>query len=109
MVSMTRKQRDIVFRAIADPTRRRILGLLRHGRQPVGEIAANFRISRPAVSKHLRVLRSAGLIATRQEGASTLCSLNANPLQTVDAWLAEYAAFWSGSLASLKKHLEEES
>jgi DNA-binding transcriptional ArsR family regulator len=107
MVSLTRKQRDVVFRAIADPTRRGILSLLRDGQQSVGEIASNFRMSRPAVSKHLRVLRSAGLVVAHQEGTSTLCGLHAAPLRAVNDWLQDYETFWSGSLESLKKHVEE--
>jgi DNA-binding transcriptional ArsR family regulator len=67
-----RKQRDAVFRAIADPTRREILSLLRGRRQTVGEIAGSFRMSRPAISKHLRLLRSAGLVVTRRHGAARL-------------------------------------
>jgi DNA-binding transcriptional ArsR family regulator len=108
MVSFDRKQRDAVFRAVADPTRREILSLLRGGRQTVGEIAGNFRMSRPAVSKHLRILRSAGLVVARQEGTSSLCGLNADPLRAVEDWLQEYEAFWSESLQSLKQHVEEE-
>lgn len=106
MVSLNRKQRDSVFRAIADPTRREILGILRGGRQTVGEIAENFRMSRPAVSKHLRLLRSAGLIATRKDGTASLCSLNASPLRAVGDWLQDYETFWSDTLNSLKKHME---
>jgi DNA-binding transcriptional ArsR family regulator len=107
MVSINRKQRDSVFRAIADPTRREILGILRGGQQTVGTIAENFRMSRPAVSKHLRLLRSAGLISTRKDGTASLCSLNAKPLRTVNDWLGDYETFWSESLHSLKKHMEE--
>jgi DNA-binding transcriptional ArsR family regulator len=65
-------------------------------------------MSRPAVSKHLRVLRSAGLVVCRQEGTSTLCGLNAKPLQAVGDWLGDYETFWSESLQGLKKHVEEE-
>jgi DNA-binding transcriptional ArsR family regulator len=102
-----RRSSDAVFRAIADPTRREILSLLRGGRQTVGEIAGNFRMSRPAISKHLRLLRSAGLVDSRQEGTSRLCGLNAKPLRAVNEWLHDYQTFWSQSLQSLKKHLEE--
>ncbi len=107
--SVGRRQRhsDAVFRAIADPTRREILSLLRGGRQTVGGIAGNFRMSRPAVSKHLRLLRSAGLVDTRQEGTSRLCGLNAKPLQAVNDWLHDYEAFWGESLQSLKRYVEE--
>jgi DNA-binding transcriptional ArsR family regulator len=107
MVSISRRQRDSVFRAIADPTRRDILGILRGGQQTVGEIAENFRMSRPAVSKHLRLLRSAGLILTRKDGTSNLCSLNAKPLRAIGDWLQDYETFWSDSLQSLKRHMEE--
>jgi DNA-binding transcriptional ArsR family regulator len=99
---------DAVFRAIADPTRREILGLLRGGQQTVGELAGNFRISRPAVSKHLRMLRRAGLVVTRREGVSRRCGLNARPLRAVNDWLLDYEAFWGDTLQSLKSYMEEE-
>jgi DNA-binding transcriptional ArsR family regulator len=102
-----RKQRDGVFRAIADPTRREILGILRSGPRAVGEIAENFRMSRPAVSKHLRLLSAAGLVTTRQAGTWRLCELNAKPLRAVNDWLQEYALFWGESLRSLKSYMEE--
>jgi DNA-binding transcriptional ArsR family regulator len=108
MVSMRQhKQRDAVFRALADPTRREILGILRGGRQTVGGIARNFRMSRPAISKHIHQLHKAGLVETRTESTTTVCSLNAKPLREINAWLREYEAFWSASLESLKKYLEE--
>jgi DNA-binding transcriptional ArsR family regulator len=107
MVSLTRRQNDAVFRAIADPTRRQILNILRGGRQTVGEIAGNFRMSRPAVSKHLRLLRSAGLVDTRKDGTASLCGLNAKPLRAVDDWLQDYEAFWKETMDSLKKYVEE--
>jgi DNA-binding transcriptional ArsR family regulator len=108
MVSIARNRHAAVFRAIAAPTRREILGLLRGGRYTVGEIAANFRTSRPAISKHLRLLRSAGLIVTRQDGTARICELNAKPLQAVNDWLRDYEAFWGASLGSLKRYVEED-
>ena len=96
-----------VFRAIADPTRREILALLRGGRRSVGEIAGNFRTSRPAISKHLRVLRAAGLVAAHRDGTARICELDARPLRAVDDWLREYQAFWSESLRNLKSFVEE--
>jgi len=96
-----------VFRAIADPTRREILSLLRGGPQTVGQIAGNFRMSRPAVSKHIRLLRSAGLIVTRREGTLRHCGLNAKPLRAVNNWLQDYRVFWSDRLQSLKSYVEE--
>jgi DNA-binding transcriptional ArsR family regulator len=98
---------DAVFRALADPTRRRILGLLRGGRRTVGELAGNFQTSRPAISRHLRILRSAGLVLTQREGAARICQLNAGPLKTVDAWLRDYRAFWRATLRDLKRYVEE--
>lgn len=107
MVTMATPQ-DIVFRAIADPTRREILRLLKSRGQTVGELAENFPTSRPAISKHVRLLRSAGLIVTRETGATRLCELNAMPLRAVDHWLKDYNAFWRDSLRSLKRHVERQ-
>ena len=107
MVTNERNPRDAVFRALADPTRRRILSLLRGGRRTVGELAGHFRVSRPAISKHLRVLRSAGLVASRRRGTAQICRLNARPLRTVDAWLQDYHVFWNETLRSLKQYVEE--
>jgi DNA-binding transcriptional ArsR family regulator len=107
MVTITRKQRDGVFRALADPTRREILDLLRNGRRTVGSIASNFRTSRPAISKHLRVLRSAGLVSTQKTGTASYCELNGTPLRAVNDWLREYEAFWDESLRNLKRYVEE--
>lgn len=108
MVTRAHKQNEAVFRAIADPTRREILGLLRGGRRSVGDIAANFRTSRPAISRHLRLLRSVGLIVTKQDGAARICTLNAKPLRTINNWLKDYEAFWGESLRSLKRYVEEQ-
>jgi len=107
MVTNKRKNRDIVFRAVADPTRREILNILRGGQQTVGGIARNFRVSRPAISKHLRLLHSAGLVATRQQGTANFCSLDPKPLRVISDWLQDYEMFWTESLQSLKKHLED--
>jgi DNA-binding transcriptional ArsR family regulator len=107
MVTLNRKRHDAVFRAIADPTRREILHLLRGRRCSVGEIAANFRTSRPAISKHIRLLRSVGLIAMKQDGATRICTLNAKPLRTIGDWLINYEAFWNESLRNLKHYVEE--
>ncbi len=108
MVTKRRKQHEAVFRAIADPTRREILSLLRGGRRSVGDIAVNFRSSRPAISKHLRLLRSVGLVVTSRAGTAIICELNAKPLREVSDWLRDYEAFWAGSLRSLKRYVEEE-
>src|SRR6185312_2966394 len=104
MVTQKRRQNDAVFRAIADPTRREILRVLRGGRRSVSEIAENFGTSRPAISKHLRLLRGVGLVSTRREGTARICSLNAKPLRAVDEWLRDYAAFWDENLRNLKAY-----
>ncbi len=107
MVTNSRRQTDAVFRALSDPTRREILGILRHGHQTVGRIAGNFRMSRPAISKHLRLLHAAGLVVTEKRGAASVCSLDAKPLRAIDDWLHNYEMFWSESLKGLKKYVEE--
>jgi DNA-binding transcriptional ArsR family regulator len=106
MVTDKRQPGDVVFRALADPTRRDILRLLRGGQQTVGQIASNFPTSRPAISKHLRLLRAAGLVVTRERGTTRLCGLNARPLRAVDDWLQDYHAFWRESLRRLKRQIE---
>ena len=107
MVAITHKQRDLVFKAVADPTRRQILGLLAGGGRSVGDLAGNFRTSRPAISKHLRQLRSAGLVVSRKQGTTNICELNARPLQAIGEWLREYEAFWTVNLQNLKQFVEE--
>ena len=100
---------DAIFKALADPTRREILSLLRGGRYSVGEIASNFHVSRPAISKHLRLLRSAGLIKDTPEGTARMCELNADPLRKIDNWLRQYEQFWDSSLKKLKAHVESKA
>jgi DNA-binding transcriptional ArsR family regulator len=108
MVTIKQTQGQAIFRAIADPTRRQILGLLRAGPLAVGELAAHFETSRPAISKHLRSLKSAGLIIARPRGTANVCELNAQPLRAVNDWLRDYRVFWKSSLRDLKKYLEED-
>lgn len=108
MVTLTRNRHQVVFRAIAAPARREILDLLRGRERTVGEIAAKFRMSRPAVSKHLRLLRAAGLVTTKKDGTARICALKAGPLRAVDDWLREYQAFWRDTLHSLKRYVEED-
>src|SRR5215467_9816297 len=107
MVTVSGARRDVVFRAVADPTRREILRLLRNGRRSVGDLASNFTQSRPAISKHLRLLRVAGLVVTHERGTTRLCELNAKPLRAIDDWLRNYEAPWRTSLRSLKRYVEE--
>jgi len=93
--------------AIGDPTRRALLDLLRDGERPAGELAACFPISRPAVSKHLRVLREASLVSERRVGRQRLYKLEPAPLAEVDAWLATYRTFWAARLVELKRLVED--
>ena len=97
---------DAVFRALADPTRRRILGLLRERSRPVGDIAGKFRVSRPAISKHLRLLREARLVIERRDGRQRICELDPRPLRALDDWLKDYRLFSAGSLQRLKRYAE---
>lgn len=94
-----------VFAALADPTRRRLLELLAAGERSAGELAAEFDISRPGVSRHLRVLREAGLVRTRGDGRRQLYSVDPAPLDEVDAWLARWRGFWTQPLDALETEL----
>jgi DNA-binding transcriptional ArsR family regulator len=98
----------VAFSALADPTRRAVLDLLRAGSRPAGEIARSFSVSRPAISKHLAVLRRAHLVEERREGRRRLYQLNPAPLKAVDSWLEQYRSFWMANLASLKGFVEGE-
>jgi DNA-binding transcriptional ArsR family regulator len=99
---------EAAFHALADPTRRAVLDLLRQGSQPAGRIAQAFPVSRPAISKHLRLLRRAHLVEERREGRHRLYRLNPEPLKAVDSWLEQYRTFWSTNLANLKTFVEAE-
>lgn len=96
-----------VFRAIADPTRRAILDRLRAGPAPVNALAADFQQSRPAISKHLSVLRQARLVSEQRAGRERLYRLEPRPLQQVAGWIEGYRSFWQVSLQNLKRYLEE--
>jgi DNA-binding transcriptional ArsR family regulator len=98
-----------VLKAIADPSRRQILDLLAREDLPVGRIVDRFRISRPAVIKHLRVLRSARLISVRRCGRERIQHLNARPLKDVVTWMSRFESHWENSLQKLKRRLESES
>jgi DNA-binding transcriptional ArsR family regulator len=99
---------EATFQALADPTRRAVLDLLRRGNQPAGEIAQAFPISRPAISKHLRLLRRAHLVREHREGRHRVYQLNPEPLRAVDSWLDQYRSFWKLNLANLKTFVEAE-
>jgi DNA-binding transcriptional ArsR family regulator len=94
------------FAVVAEPTRRRILDLLLAGELPVGGLVSVLAISQPAVSRHLRVLREAGLVRSRTDAQRRLYSVNAAPLAELDAWLEPYRRLWAGSLDRLSAHLD---
>ena len=95
-----------VFSALADPTRRAILARLALGETTVGELAEPFEMSLPAVSKHLGVLQSAGLIEREKDGRLRRCQLNAAPMKDAADWIARYRAFWEGRFDALARYLE---
>lgn len=97
---------DVSFDVLAEPNRRRILDLLRSGERPVGELVAGLGLSQPAVSKHLRVLRDAGMVSVRGDAQRRFYRVNPQPLRELDDWLAPYRALWSDSLDALEAHLD---
>lgn len=97
-----------VFAAIADPTRREILDQLRHAPMRAGDIADRFPVSRPAISRHLRVLRRAGLVAHTKAGRERVYALHPEPLRAIDHWLEAYRLMWAANLVALKEFAESE-
>jgi DNA-binding transcriptional ArsR family regulator len=95
------------YRALAEPHRRQILDLLRDGERSVGDLVGRLRLSQPGVSKHLGVLREAGLVRVRAEGRKRWYGLHPEPLAEVDRWLEPYRAYWTDRLDALERHLEE--
>jgi DNA-binding transcriptional ArsR family regulator len=95
------------FEVLAEPNRRRILDLLRGEERPVGELVAALGISQPGVSKHLKVLRDAGLVAVRSDAQRRLYRVRTEPLRALDDWLAPYRALWDDRLDDLERHLEQ--
>jgi DNA-binding transcriptional ArsR family regulator len=97
---------DRTFGALADPTRRAILARLAAGEATVGELAAPFAVSRPAISKHLRVLERAGLVRRSRDGRLSRCELDADPMKDAAEWVERYRSFWEGQLDALSRYLE---
>jgi DNA-binding transcriptional ArsR family regulator len=106
-VSRAAGQREDVFRAIADPNRRRMLDLLVSGDAPARKIAAQFEMTFAAVSQHLKVLRDAGLVARRSEGRARIYRLTPTRLREVEEWTATYRKFWVGRLRRLGQYLDD--
>src|SRR4029453_6367146 len=96
------------FATVAEPTRRRILDLLRERARSVGELVGELGLSQPGVSKHLRVLREAGLVRVRVEAQRRWYGLDPRPLAEVGAWLAPYRRYWADRLDDLERHLDQE-
>ncbi|MDX6247932.1 MAG: hypothetical protein QOF10_1292 [Kribbellaceae bacterium] len=94
------------FEVLAEPRRREILDLLRGGERPVGELVEQLALSQPAVSKHLKVLRDAGLVEVRQDAQRRWYRLRPAPLAEIDAWLAPYRDLWRNRLDALEAHLD---
>ena len=96
-----------VFQAIADPTRRSILGLLALQSLTLNAVAENYNISRPAISKHIKVLTECGLIEVKQEGRERYCTAKLEKLSEVNAWIIQYKQFWEGKLDALEQYLDK--
>jgi DNA-binding transcriptional ArsR family regulator len=98
-----------IFHALADPTRRAILAALRQGSQPVSHIAGGFAMSRPAISRHLRILREADLVREVKAGRNRVYELHPQPLRDIDEWLAQYRHMWQHQLRNLKRYVEQKA
>ena len=109
MVNNFEAQLDYTFAALSDPTRRAILARLALGEATVGELAAPFEVSLPAVSKHLRVLESAGLLERQVDGRIHRCRLAPAPMKDAAAWIEHYRIFWEAQLESLALYLETQT
>jgi DNA-binding transcriptional ArsR family regulator len=96
-----------VIAALSDPHRRAMLDLLRERPRPVGELVQRLGLSQPGTSKHLRVLRDAGLVVSKPDAQRRVYELRSAPLAELDAWLAPYRSYWSGRLNALERHLDE--
>jgi len=96
----------MVFDVVAEPNRRRILDLLAASERPVGELVEELELTQPAVSKHLRILREAGLVEVRGEAQRRLYSVRPEPLRTIDEWLLPYRRMWAARLDDLQRHLD---
>lgn len=108
MVKYIESELDATFRALADPTRRAILARLALGDASVGELAAPFEISLPAVSRHLRVLEEAGFLIREKQGRVHRCHLDAKPMRSVSGWIEVYRQYWENQLDSLVEYLEKQ-
>lgn len=97
-----------VFQAIADPTRREIINLISQRPMNLNAVAENFDISRPAISKHIRILTECGLVSINKQGRERYCKANLQPLSEVSQWVEKYQAFWNDRLDTLSDLLQQE-
>lgn len=103
---MTLTPRRDVFQAIADPTRRQIIGLLAGQERNLNAIAAHFEVSRPAISQHIKILAECGLIVVKQQGRERICTAQLEQLKEVQSWIEQYRVFWNARLDALTQLLE---
>ena len=104
---MAYEARRDVFRAIADPTRREIIGLVVKQPQNLNALAENFNVSRPAISQHVKILMECGLIIIKQKGRERYCEAKLDKLNEVSAWIEQYKQFWEQKLDALETYLEK--
>lgn len=97
-----------VFQAIADPTRREIINIISRGSLNLNSVAGNFDISRPAISKHIKILTECGLIIIKRQGRERYCEANLQPLNKVSKWIEQYRIFWASKLNALEMYLAKE-
>lgn len=98
-----------VFQAIADPTRREIINIISRQSLNLNAVADNFKVSRPAISKHIKILTECGLIVIKQKGRERYCEANLAPLADVQDWIAQYREFWTSKLDALDDFLQKET
>jgi len=99
---------QLIFQAIADPTRREIIDLLAASPMPVNDVASHFDISRPAISRHIKILQECGLVVIRQSGRKRYCRADTQKLQEIIAWANQYRGFWNNKLDALEAALESD-
>src|ERR1041384_4195688 len=97
------------FQAIADPTRREIINLIAHRSLNLNAVADKFDVSRPAISKHIKILTECGLITIRQDGRERFCEANLKSLVEVSTWVDQYRSFWTSKLDALEAYLDQDN
>jgi DNA-binding transcriptional ArsR family regulator len=106
LLNVSQARLDLLFRALGDRTRRKLIARLAEQPATVSELAQPFAMSLPAISRHIRVLERAGLVARRVDGRVHHCSLNPQGLEAAEAWLEQYRRFWHGQLRALARYVE---